>query len=123
MDNTLLVAKILGIYLVISGFLLLVRGKSITSMMKDFYDHPALIYLTSTILIFISSLYLLQYNIWDGTSRVIVTIFAWSTFLKGITYIFFPKLLSDISIKKYQKYFALYGVIAIFVGLYLFTLK
>ncbi|MFA6355417.1 MAG: hypothetical protein WCW65_03260 [Candidatus Paceibacterota bacterium] len=123
MDVTILVAKILAIYMIVSGFFLLIKGNSITNMMKDFFGHPALIYLTSIILIFLSSLYLLQYSIWDGTSRMIVTIFAWIIFIKGITYIFFPQLLSQISIKKYQKYFALYGVIAIFAGLYLFTLK
>lgn len=123
METTILVIKILGIYMIVSGFMLLVKGKSITNMMKDFFDHPALIYLTSIILIFLSSLYLLQYNIWDGTYRTIITIFVWIIFLKGLTYIFLPELLSEISIKKYQKYFAIYGVIAIFVGLYLFTLK
>ena len=58
MDTTLLVAKILGIYLVISGLFLLIRGKSIPHLLKDFFNHPAIVYLTGVILVFLSSLYL-----------------------------------------------------------------
>lgn len=123
MEITFLVAKVMGIYMVVSGFMLILKGKSLVMMMKDFYNHPALVYLTSTILIFLSSIYLIQFNLWDSVPRVIVTIFVWLIMLKGLSYIFIPKLLSGISVKKYQKYFMLYGFIAMFVGIYLFLLK
>lgn len=123
MDITILCAKVLGIYMMVSGLMLIVKGKSLTILLKDFFDHPALIYLTGVILIFLSSIYLLQYNIWNGTFNIVVTLFAWLVLLKGLAYIFAPKLLSEISVKKYQKYFALYGIIAILVGLFLFFIK
>lgn len=63
MDTTILIAKILGIYLVISGLFLIIRGKTLAHILKDFFDHPAIVYLTGVILIFLSSIYLLQYNI------------------------------------------------------------
>ena len=123
MDTTILVVKVLGIYLITSGLLLVLKKKSLTILLKDFYNHPALVYLTSTILIFLSSIYLLQYNIWDGTYKTIVTLFVWLVMIKGLCYIFIPELLSKISIKKFQKYFILYGVITIIIGIYLFLLK
>lgn len=123
MDITILCAKVLGIYMMVSGLMILVKGKSLTILLKDFFNHPALIYLTSIILIFLSSIYLLQYNIWDGTFNIVVTIFAWLVLLKGLAYIFAPKLLSEIPVKKYQKYFSLYGIMAMLVGLFLFFMK
>ncbi len=52
MDITILTAKILGVYLVVSGLFLLLRGKTIPHLLRDFFDHPAIVYLTGVILIF-----------------------------------------------------------------------
>ncbi len=123
MDTTLLVAKILGIYLVVSGLFLLLKGKTLQHMLRDFFDHPAMTYLTGVILIFLSSMYLLQYNIWDGTWKTAITVFVWVVFFKGLTYIFAPEKLSKMAIEKSKKAFNAYGLVAIAVGIYLFFLK
>ncbi|MHB0977951.1 MAG: hypothetical protein ACYC1K_00885 [Minisyncoccota bacterium] len=123
MDITILVLKILAIYLVVSGLFILLKGKTIPHLLRDFFDHPAVVYLTGIILIFLSSMYLIQYNVWDGTWRTIVTVFVWLVMLKGLTYIFIPKALSEISIQKMRGLFGAYGLIAIVVGVYLFFLK
>ncbi len=123
MDTTLITLKILSVYLIMSGFFIIFKRKSIPHLLKDFFDHPATMYLTGVILIFLSSMYLIPYSIWDGSWRMIVTIFAWLVGLKGIVYIFAPKLLSEIAIKKSRRFFITYGIVAIIVGVYLFTLN
>jgi hypothetical protein len=123
MDITILTAKILGVYLAISGLFVLFKGKTIPHLLKDFFDHPATVYLTGVILIFLSSMYLIQYNIWDGTWRAVVTFFVWLIMLKGLMYIFIPQSLNEISVKKFRGPFAFYGLVAIIVGLYLFFLN
>jgi len=122
MDITILVAKVLGVYLVVAGLFLLIKGKTIPHLLKDFFDHPAIVYLTGIILIFLSSMYLIQYNIWDGGWKTVVTVFIWLVMLKGFTYIFFPKVLSEINVQKFRGAFGAYGVIAIILGLYIFFL-
>ena len=114
---------ILGVYLVVSGLFLIVKGNTIPHLLKDFFNHPAIVYLTGIILIFLSSMYLIQYNIWDGSWKVIATIFAWIVMLKGLAYIFVPNMLNEMAIKKFKGAFSTYGVIAIIVGVYLFLLK
>lgn len=123
MDTTLITLKILSVYLIISGFFIIFRRKSIPHLLKDFFDHPATVYLTGVILIFLSSMYLIQYSIWDGSWKTLVTVFAWLVGLKGLIYIFAPKLLSEVAIRKSKHFFITYGVIAIIVGMYLFTLN
>ncbi len=120
MDVTILVSKILGIYCVLAGLFLIFKGKSLPHMLKDFFDHPAMLYLTGVILVFLSSMYLIQYNIWDGTYKTLITVVAWATMLKGVMYIFFPEMLNDMAVKKYKNYFVVYGVLAILAGFYLF---
>ncbi len=123
MDITILVVKILGIYLVVSGLFLVLKGKTVPHLLKDFFDHPAIVYLTGIILIFLSSMYLIQYNIWDGTWRSLVTLITWLIMFKGLAYIFAPQILNEMAIKKFRGLFGLYGLLAILVGLYLFFLN
>ena len=123
MDIIFLVAQVFGIYLIVAGFFIIFRGKTLPHLMKDFFDHPAIGFLTGIILIFLSSIYLIQYNIWDGTWKMIVTLFVWIVMLKGLAYIFIPEVLNEISFKKFKKFFFIYGLFAIIVGLYLFFLN
>ena len=123
MDITILFAKVLGIYLIVSGLFLILKGKTVPHLLKDFFDHPAIVYLTGVILIFLSSIYLIQYSVWDGTWKVVVTLFAWIVMLKGLTYIFFPQVLDKIAVAKFRNYFSVYGVVAIIIGVYLFFLN
>lgn len=45
MEISLIVAKVLGLYLIISGFFLIFRGKTVTHLLEDFFGHPAVVYL------------------------------------------------------------------------------
>lgn len=121
MDIALLVSKIFAVYLVVSGLFLIFKAKTVPIMLKDFFDHPATVYLTGIILIFLSSMYLIQYNIWDGTWKTIVTVFVWAVLLKGLTYIFFPKMLAKISVKN-RSFMGIWGLVSLLIGVYLFYL-
>jgi len=120
MDVTILVAKVLGIYFVVSGFFLLFKGKTVSHVLKDFFDHPAVVYLTGVILIFLSATYLIGHSVWNGTWQTIITVFAWLILFKGLAYIFIPEAFNEIAIKKYKSFFWFYGIIAIIVGITLF---
>jgi len=123
MDVTILTLKLLAIYMVLSGLFLIFRQKSVPMLLKDFFGHPAAVYLTGIILVFLSSMYLIQYNIWDGSYKVVVTILAWMVLIKGIIYIFFPKMLNDIVVRKSRNLFGLYGFMSVVIGVYLFFLN
>ncbi len=122
MDISLVAAKILGIYLVVGGLMAIFRGKTLPHMLKDFFGHPAVVYLTGVILVFLSSLLLIQNNIWDGSWRTIVTVVTWLVLIKGLSYIFFPEMMQKMVTKKLLDSVSLYGLIAVIVGVYLFYL-
>ena len=123
MDITLLAAKIFGVYLVVAGLYMLLKGKTIPNLLRDFFDHPAITYLTGFILLFLSAIYLLQYNIWDGTWRTIITVFVWLVLVKVLAYIFIPQVLNKTIVKRFKGVFAFYGLIAVIVGLYIYFLN
>jgi hypothetical protein len=122
MDISLLAAKILGAYLIISGLFLIFRGKTLPHLLRDFFDHPAVVYLTGIILVFLSLLLLIQTNIWDGSWRTVVTVLAWLVLLKGLAYIFIPEVLRALVSKKFLEAINLYGLIAVVLGGYLLYL-
>ncbi len=121
MDATILTAKILAVYLVVSGLFLLIKGKTVPHMIKDFFDHPAATYLSGIILVFLSSMYLIQYNIWDGTWKTIVTVVVWLVAIKGLLYIFTPQTIERFA-RKSRGFFGAYGIVAIAVGIYIFSI-
>lgn len=120
MDISLVAAKVLGIYLVVSGVFLMFRGKTLPSLLRDFFDHPAIVYLAGVVLIFFSSFFLIQNNVWDGTWHTLVTLIVWVVLVKGVAYILAPELLHRFVTKKVMDAVNLYGLIALVAGLYLF---
>lgn len=120
MEISLIAAKILGLYLMVSGLFLLFRGKTLPHLLKDFFDHPAIVYLAGATLIFFSSLFLVQNNSWDGTWRTIVTILMWAVLIKGVMYILAPEALHKLVNKKLLDSINIYGIITLVVGAYLF---
>lgn len=122
MEASLLAAKVLGIYLIVSGFFLIARGKTVPHLLKDFFGHPAIVYLTGIILIFLSALFLLEHNVWDGSWRTITTVFAWLVLLKGLAYLFAPEMLRKMANKEVFESTGSFGIVSIAVGLSLFFL-
>ncbi len=122
MDIFVLVSKLLGIYLVVSGLFLLFKTKAVPLVLKDFLNHRSVSFLTGVILIFLSSMFIIQHSIWDGGWRMVITIIAWLTLLKGIVYIFFPKSFKWMTTGS-EKMFRLWGIISIVFGIYLFFLS
>ena len=120
MEITLLAAKVLGLYLVVSGLFLIFRGKTVPSLMKDLFDHPAMLYLSGIILIFLSTIYLLQNNIWDGSYRVVMTVIMWAVFIKGIAYIIFPSALHKLANKTVLGFVNIFGIVAVVAGIVLY---
>ena len=122
MDTALIATKLLGTYLIVSGLFLLLRGKTIPHLLKDFFGHPAIVYLTGILLVFLSALLIITNNVWDGTWQTLITVLAWIILLKGLGYIFFPEALQKIVSRKLLGSLSLFGLIAVIAGLYLFFL-
>ncbi|MBU6388744.1 hypothetical protein KGQ72_02645 [Patescibacteria group bacterium] len=111
-----LVAKVLGVYLVVGGLFAIFRGKTLPHLLKDFFGHPAVVYLTGVILVFLAALVLLQ----NKALGSLVTVLVWLVLIKGLAYIFFPEMLEKMVTKKLLDTVSTYGVIAIVAGIYLF---
>lgn len=123
MDTSILFLKILALYFVVSGLFLLIKGKTLPLVLKDFFDHPAIVFLTGVILLFLGGGILIQgyTNPLGDLLQTLIMIFGWMTLLKGLMYIFTPKYLEKISIKKFDSWFGVLGISMILLGIVLFS--
>ncbi len=122
MDTSILFLKILALYFVVSGLFLLFKGKTLPFILKDFFDHPAIVFLTGVILLFLGGGVLIQNyaNVSNSMTQALVIIFGWLVLLKGLSYIFMPKTLEKVSLKKFNSWLGVLGVIMLILGIVLF---
>ena len=112
--------KILAVYFIISGLFLLTKGKTLPLILKDFFDHPAVIFLTGVILIFLGTGVFIQNNVSGTPIQNLAKIFGVLVFLKGFIYLFIPKMLAKMPFNKFNRWFGFLGLILMIIGIYLF---
>jgi len=121
MDISLFLAQVFGIYFVVMGLALVLRGEAIQQTIGEFVSNRALKFFAGIFVLILGILLILTHNIWDGTWRVLITIFAWLTFLKGIFYLLLPVgfFAGLAKVMNRKSWFMGGGLIAILIGAYL----
>jgi hypothetical protein len=90
MDNSIILAKFWGWYLLIFFFILSVNPKRIKQVFDDLYDQKFLI-LTAFIAIVIGLLNIIFHNIWELSYKLIITLIGWIALFIGLALFAFPK--------------------------------
>jgi len=121
MEISIVVIKVLGIYFVVSGLFLILRGKTLPHLLKDLFAHPAATYLLGAAMVALSSYVLLvQGYVWDGAWGTVSTILLWMIFIKGVFYIFAPETLHKMVNQKMLGTFPAWGVVIVIIGIGMF---
>lgn len=94
MDISIFLAQVFGLYFVIIGLALLARPKAMVYLMESLGTRES-VYLTGIIALMIGVPLVLIHNVWDGTWRVFITVFAWLTLIKGVARVFLPEVVAD----------------------------
>jgi len=121
MDFSLLLAQVIGLYLMLEGVVILTQRKFIMNVVADMSNHKAMMYVLGAMLTILGLLIVLNHNVWESTWRVIPTIIGWAMLAKGIMLFFVPKVLMRHARKvaKNRNMAVLAGVVALSVGAYL----
>lgn len=120
MEFPIAIAKAFGIYLVISGVFLMVRGKTLPLLLKDFFQHRAVVFLAGMVLIFLGSVLILRNDAVAGASSVWIAVIGWLALIKGAIYILRPEAFAKINIKTFRPWLSFLGIVMIALGIYLF---
>ena len=121
MDSTMIILKIVAIYYVFSGLMMIFKRQTLALVLKDFFNHPSVPWITGVFMIFLGGLLVLTHNIWIGDWKtILVTIISWSILLKGLIYMIWPTKLAS-TVKGLKTWSISGGLIVFVIGIILFT--
>ncbi len=87
---SIFLARLLGIYLVIIALALFARKEQMRASIADFAKSLGLEVFAGAITLFLGIILVLAHNVWQLDWRVLITLLAWLTVLKGMCRLFFP---------------------------------
>lgn len=90
MQASIFLAKLLGPTMTVIGLAALLNARRFRDYAREFIDHPALLFLSSIILLPAGIALVLVHNVWAADWRVIVTIFGWLLILSSIIRLLVP---------------------------------
>ncbi len=94
MDLIQLLEQAAGIIYLVMGLSVLLRGKDLWIPMIDSMEKNGNAVLFGSYSLLIGIPYILFHNIWEPGFSILVTIFGWGAFIKGIVYLIYPKALN-----------------------------
>jgi hypothetical protein len=121
MDNTFFLGAIVGPYMLIIGLSLLLYAKVWVKLLKDMEKNHTAVFIGVAFALILGLAIIQMHNIWEWSIWVVITIFGWSAFLKGLFYFLAPGMMIKAVIKTFSHpgwmYFA--GVILAMIGGYM----
>ncbi|MBI5138330.1 MAG: hypothetical protein HZA95_00850 [Candidatus Vogelbacteria bacterium] len=121
MELSLFLAKLIGLYLIIEGLVLLFRGAMLRRVLGDFMHTPALRYITGVLVLLVGLSMVISHNIWEWSWLGLVTLIGWLILIKSVMYLFMGEKSVAKLYKSFDKkgYYVTAGVIALVLGIYL----
>lgn len=90
MENSIFIAKVLGLYLTIFGLLVLLRPAQLRAILTQYMESPPIVFLGGMIGLILGIILVVSHNIWAADWRVVITILSWLILIKGTNHLFFP---------------------------------
>lgn len=121
MDVSIFLAKTLGLYVLIMAIMMFAKEKKVKVIVKEICSDPAMLFLSGCITLMVGILLVNVHNIWFSDWRILITLLAWITFIKGIMRTLFPHIAVRMinKIMKNKSTYQAIGVIAILIGIIL----
>ncbi len=120
MENSIFLAKVIGLLGAISTLIIIIRYKKYLEMEEYAAKNPVIIYLSGFFILIIGILLVISHQVWTWGWQVVITIIGWLVLIKGVIRILFPEtVIRLIEKKKNNRKFLLAEVIVFIVSLYL----
>jgi len=120
METSIFLAKVIGLFGVISTLAIIIRYKLHLAMEENAAKNPTTIYLSGFLLLMLGILLTVSHQVWTRDWRVVITIFGWLILVKGIMRILFHNTVKKlIEKKKSDKRFLLAEIVTFFISIYL----
>ena len=102
MELTLLLAKMFGAYFVIMALAIFMRKQEWKNFFHEFLNNKHVSFVLGFLILVLGMILVSIHNVWDaGFNTTLITVFAWLTLIKGISFFLLPRKVFD----RWVKYF------------------
>ncbi len=101
MNASIFLAKLIGPYCLVASVGMFLNQANYQKSMEDYLNNAALKLIGGMLALIIGLLIVNTHNVWEGSWRVIITIFGWISLIKGIWIFCFPNQTSTVA-RAYQ---------------------
>lgn len=121
MDSSLLLARLIGPFLVLVGVGVLLNRRHYATMMQRFLDNTELYYFSGVLAFLVGEVLILYHNLWVWDWRVVITVIGWMSLVKGAVRIVSPAigLTFATSFSKSSRYLNIGAALIIVLGAWL----
>ena len=116
----ILLARILGFYLIIACVSILINRRKVAAMAATIDSNSLSFYVTGAFTLLLGLIMVSLHNIWTADYRGVVTAFGWLTLIKGATRLLFPDKMISVGKRLFAtKFYTLIVIAFTLVGLWL----
>jgi hypothetical protein len=118
METSKFLAKVIGLYLMISGLWLVVQRSGLEGILQDFTQSPALVAFAGRVALLIGLLLVASHNRWRADWTVLITVVGWLVVLSGLVSLFLPDTVAQMgqTMTLGAGFFLVYGIVGIAIG-------
>jgi uncharacterized membrane protein HdeD (DUF308 family) len=119
MIASVLLARFLGIYLLMVGATMLIRRDQLSPIARDLSSHPALLLLSGVMPLVFGLIILLFHNVWAWNWSLPITLIGYLAFFKGWMRLWFPDYVRrTIDERLNSRHAIIFGIVAMLLGVY-----
>lgn len=116
-------AKVIGLYLIITCGAMLVRRKRLMVIVEQFIENSAMTLLSGIMSLILGLLMVVSHNVWVFNWRILITLIGWLTLIKGIAWLYFPSAMRQYAERMVEnKTYMATLVVSLVIGFFLFTM-
>lgn len=97
MNTSKFLSKAIGIYFIIVSTALVFRRHEMVSFMNELINNAPIMFYIGFVTLILGILMVVSHNIWEWSWRTIITIIGWIVLIEGVSILFFPQCINEIT--------------------------
>ena len=119
MEQSIFLAKVIGLYLLIVSAAVLLRRKQFIELINEFTANRALVFLSGLFALILGLLIVVSHNVWTADWRAVITVIGWLMLAKGVIRIMLPEKLGTLAVDPSSAKWTVASVVLLALGIYL----
>jgi hypothetical protein len=121
MNNSFFIAKVMGIYFIITGLFSFIQYQAIDNIIRSTIHQPGIFLVMAIVTLILGLLLVVSHNLWTKDWHLIITIISWVILISGICRLFFINYAINIGNwwLGHKPYMLLFSILFFLIGLFL----